>query len=189
MAELLITRERLTGTGRTDEDVYAQVGFNSADEYWSDATAAPMGLSKFVHMLAIHFLNPALEGSGDYYKLDLEDALRIALENGEPWFIEVPGKERRIRPRAAATYLLSLPKCEHLVPSGLKDFLRSQSSTARAAKPRHHRARKTELIIEKMRKMDPAKLRAMKQKEMVAVFNAARSTCETARKKVLSIVD
>jgi len=184
MAELLIARERSMGIVRADCDVFLEAGFGSASEYWSDATAGVTDESSFVHTLAIHFLGPDLPYS-DFYEPELRDALDIARENGELWFIDVPDKERRLRPREAAAYLLSQPTKEHLVPSGLKAFLQSEVQTA----PRQRRRSsppKTDPMIEKMRKMDRAALKSLTQKEMAARFGAARSTCENARKKVLS---
>ena len=60
-ANFLIAREKTIGADRTDEDIYAEAGYRSAEEYWSDATSEPMETSKFAHLLAIHFLSPSLE--------------------------------------------------------------------------------------------------------------------------------
>jgi hypothetical protein len=198
MADLLVAREKTIGTGRPDEETYAEAGFCSTDEYWSDATAETMDLPKFIHRLAIHFLNPSLEGSGDWYKLDLQDALQFAAENGEPWFIEVGGKKRRLHPREAAEYLLSRPNREHLVPPGLKAFLtnsRKPAATHKATKtPKKSSFPKQGPIIEMMRAMDKAELENLSEKEMQARFKEllglakepSRWVCRQARDKVRS---
>jgi hypothetical protein len=190
MADHLIASERLKGVKRTDESIYVEVGFANADEYWRDATAAVMELPDFVHQFAIHFLQP--EGGSAYYKLDLEDALRFAAENGEPWFIKLDRGELRLHPREAAVYLLAQPKCEHLVPPGLKTFLESQKPSVAiqtippAAKRSRQSAWQTDRIIKEMMAMDPTELARLTQKEMRHRFRAARSTCKNARQKALA---
>jgi len=190
MADLLIAHARST-TG-TDGNAYAEAGFRSPDEYWADATSEPMEVSKFVHRLVIHFLTPSEDG--DYYKRDLEVALHTAAVNGESWFIEVPGKECKLRPRDAAQWLLSMPKREHLVPVGLRAFLEDSQTSATAdpapivaAKSRRKGKRpKSDAIIARMRTMDPDKLTELREKQLAAEFGASRDTCRKARDEVLS---
>jgi hypothetical protein len=189
MADHLIASEKSRGTVRTEEEIYADAGFPSADEYWADAISEQSG---FAHRLTIHFLNPRLRFV-DLHKMDLEDALCVAVANGEPWIREKDGKKIVLRPRDAVDWLLSQPTRKHLIPPGLKAFLeRSQSPSATDRKrkspgKRGHPRPKTDRIIKEMMLMDRDELEGLFQKEMVVKFKAVRSTCQAARKIVLSM--
>jgi hypothetical protein len=186
-AALIISRDRSTGVQRSDDDRCKEANFSGADEYWSDATAAVMEQHAFIHMLAIHHLDPALEHI-KFVQVELQEALDYAAENDEPWFINVPNKERRVRPRQAAMFLATQPQYEHLVPPSLQAFLGTGASkTAHQIKPRNSRSpTKSTLIKQKMREMNPAELGKLSQKEMAARFGGVRSTNQIAREEVLA---
>jgi hypothetical protein len=190
LTENRLQQEKLLGTGRSDS-VYVATGFRDENEYWSDRTAGVISVSDFVHTLAIHRLQPSLEGV-EGYKRDLSHALNFAFENREPWCIEAQ-VERRLRPREAAAYLLSQPTCEHLVPAGLKAFLGSLGAPVVAEKnspadcrPRQRR-QKLDPIIEQMRLMNPAELKREKEKNLAISFGVSRDTVRKARNEVLGL--
>jgi hypothetical protein len=194
MAELLLTIEKSLGAGRSDGEIYAKAGFRDENEYWSGRTAGIMSVSNFVHTLAIHRLHPSLVGV-EGYKLDLSHALNFAFENGEPWCIETRD-ERRLRPREAAEYLMSQPKCEHLVPPGLKAFLASRNAALVPQRPngapdfKQPRSRpKFSKIVEDMRSMNRAELKSETEKSLAHRFGASRDTVRRARQEVLAEVD
>ncbi len=184
MADLLIASEKsLSGSSsRTYEEIYAEAGFRSADEYWSDATSEQSG---FEHRLMIHFLSPSLKDVRGYEQ-DLEDAKCFAAENGEPWIKEINGRKIVRRPREAAEWLLSQPTREHLIPAGLRAFLSQEPpTTAQPTKPQRLKPKRLR-VEEKMRKCDPVQLDALKQKELPKLFGAGRTLCVEVRKEVLS---
>jgi hypothetical protein len=204
--EVQIIAERSRRLGGDDE-VYRANGFSSANEYWTDATAEIMPQWRFMRMLLVHHLTPDRIGR-DAHERDLQYALDCAHENGEPWCIaaEITNtgdlarkyrqmvkagiKERRMRPREAAAYLLSQPRHEHLVPAGLKAFLRSQKTAAAAPKKKRHRPKVDPvkiLMAEMLRtgELTHAKLQGMTGERMEDVFDADSETCTTARREVL----
>jgi hypothetical protein len=200
-ARLLIAKERSLGTTRSDDEICKQAGFSGgASEYWRDALAEPMREDSFVHMLAIHFASPSLEGSAPYYDADLREALLSAFKNAEPWFIEILGEERRLRPREAVAYLLSMPRRRHLVPPSLKAFLESQRLSATTSIPAtetRRQSKRTE-IKELMKKWleqghSPDELEKLKEKTLVVTFGGrdggSREVYRKARNEVVAEVD
>jgi hypothetical protein len=117
-----IAGARLTGRDVSDDQIYREVGYRDANEYWRVVMSEPMEISSFVHLLKGYFFNPALDGC-DQYHLEIDAALHFASDIEEPWFIKVPNKEIMVHPRKAAEWLLSLPKRRHLLPPGLTEFL------------------------------------------------------------------
>jgi hypothetical protein len=201
MAENRLQHEKLLGTGRGDGDVYVEVGFRDENEYWNDRTAGVMSMSDFIDTLAIHRLNPGLEGC-DGFARDLSHALNFAIENGEAWIIRAKD-ELRLRPRDAAAYLLSQPQCEHLVPESLKIFLESQKSPTAAPAAssmlgsKQRSQPKRNKIKERMREWlreghSPAELRDEKEKGLANLFGGrdgeSRDVYRKARDELLAEV-
>jgi hypothetical protein len=200
-----IAGARLTGRDVTDDQIYREVGYGDANEYWRVVLSEPMEISSFVHLLKSYFFNPALDGL-DQYQLEIDAALRLASDIGEPWFIKVPNKEIMVHPRKAAEWLLSMPKSRHLLPPGLVDFLESserqpaQEVPLKAdmplAPPRaRKRGPKTGVLNRvasemretlKRQEMTTEQLETMIEKSLQARFKASRESCRKAREIVLS---
>jgi hypothetical protein len=132
----LIAQSRSFWRG-TDQEILAAAGYRDADEYWHVATSEPMEALSFAHLLAVHLIDPT-EHTNEFdrrslVRIRIDSSLRFALKTGESWFIKdsLPSEGGGIRdlealmlhPRAAAKWLLSLPKRRDLVPPGLKAFL------------------------------------------------------------------
>jgi hypothetical protein len=129
LALSMIRGRRTTGSGSSDEEEFAKLGFRDANEYWYGAVSEPMKALDFVFLLATHLLDPTTPVY--LVNMSIEKALCLALKT-ETWFIKDPHSPERgagdldrlmLHPRAAAQWLLSLPKQKHLVPPGLRAFL------------------------------------------------------------------
>jgi hypothetical protein len=200
-----IRRARMAGRNASDDEIYREVGYRDANEYWSDAMSEPMKVSSFAYLLEGYFLNPALDGC-NLYRLEIGGALRSAKDAGEQWFIEVPDKELMLHPRKAAAWLLSKPKRRHLLPPGLATFLQSSErrdapesslKTVAAIAPELSRKRGREpavlnRVVNEMREtlkrqeMTRDQLKTMREKSLSEQFNASRDTCRKALAIVLS---
>lgn len=123
-----------------DENFFREEGYRGAAEYWAAAMSEPMKASSFAHLLSVHLMGP-IERAGEFDRRtkvhqNLDSALRLAAEAGEPWFIKdaVTGAgdldRAMVRPRAAAEWLLSLPMRRDLVPPGLRAFVEAGAKPA-----------------------------------------------------------
>jgi hypothetical protein len=113
----------------------AAYGDPSGREYWHAHLSEPILLYKFAYALAVHVAERAdqLEPA----TIAIIWAFRDAAEAGEDWLhgetaplLALENKQRsfetlgkiKVRPRAAVHWLLTKPKCQHLVAASLRSF-------------------------------------------------------------------
>jgi hypothetical protein len=148
---LLLAEVLAIGIRAEAECFLAAYGDSTGKGYWYVQLSEPIPLYKFAYALAVHVAERAdqLEPA----TIALIWAFRDAAEAGEDWLVgdtapllalenrqrsfETLGKIK-VRPRAAVHWLLSKPKCQHLVAASLRSFVQvdSVSSQSPRAKQR-----------------------------------------------------
>jgi hypothetical protein len=125
----------------------AAYGDSIGREYWYVQLSEPILLYKFAYVLAVHVAERAdqLEPA----TIALIWAFRDAAEAGEDWLVgdtapllALENRQRsferlgkiKVRPRAAVHWLLSKPRCQHLVAATLRSFV--QFGTVSSKPPR-----------------------------------------------------
>ncbi|MGO9237995.1 MAG: hypothetical protein ACLP4V_29350 [Methylocella sp.] len=188
MATARIKFNRENGSVACDEELVKQDGFRDTQEYWEAELSEPVTVRSFVELLAAH--NAPSDRQGRYkYELEMLEALVIAAKAKYQWIIETKNDRLILDPRAAANYLSSLQKREHLVPGTLKAFLkRSDIETAPVVRhiKRKRQTPKLDAVVSEMKRCNPKELKTMTEKTMETKYGASRDTCRKARDKVLS---
>jgi len=127
----------------TEADFFdATYGDPAGRDYWKSYLSEPMRVGAFAYVLSVH-LNINADQL-EWARTAISLALRDAAEAGEPLFIGdtdallLPFERHavdfeklgdvKVRPRAAAKWLLDKPKRQHLVPGSLRDFLDDRSA-------------------------------------------------------------
>jgi hypothetical protein len=122
----------------------AAYGDRSGRKYWETQLSEPVLVYKFARLLAVHIaesceqldlaifaiimaFRDAAEASEDWFIGDIRPLL--ALEDGERNFVSLRGI--KVRPRAAAQWLLTKPKRQHLVPGSLRSFLQFDGTSGK----------------------------------------------------------
>jgi hypothetical protein len=132
----LLAEALAIGIRAETEFFLAAYGDPSGREYWHAQLSEPPLLFKFAYVLAVHVAERAdqLEPA----TIAIIWAFRDAAEAGEDWLrgeiaplLALENKQRsfetlgkiKVRPRAAVHWLLTKPKCQHLVAASLRSFL------------------------------------------------------------------
>jgi hypothetical protein len=140
LAHQRIVNSRLTGDGTSDEDNVRKENFTDLNHYWRVQLSEQMPALNFAHLLISHAVdNRTAYGQTHLLAMvDVRDTLRFAAETNAPWVVKDPTAPDpndpasfRVRPRAAAKWLLRKPKREHLVPPSLRAFLESGANTTK----------------------------------------------------------
>ena len=188
MATARIRFARENGSAACDEELVKQEGFRDMQEYWEAELSEPVTVWSFVELLAAH--NAPADREGRYrYELEMREALAIAAKAKYQWIIGTENDPLILDSRAAAIYLCTLQKREHLVPGTLKAFLKSTgiktAAVVRHIKP-ERRAPKLDAVVSKMKCCNLKELETMTEKTMATEYRASRDTCRKARDIVLS---
>jgi hypothetical protein len=168
----LIGQARSEGWLDREEEICKAAGYPSADDYWRTKMSEAMKALSFAHLLAVHQLDPTeqlsvasrrprrysnttpFDPERTQVRALVDSALLRALEASETWFIgaaPVHGRAAtlsdlnalKLHPRAAAEWLLSRPRWQQLVPSGLRAFRERSNSP-----PAEHQAPGSETTAE-----------------------------------------
>ena len=144
----LIAESIALGVSAEDEYFMAAYDDPTGRVYWDAHLSEPMRIGAFAYLLSVHlrYKPEQLEDA----RVAITRALRDAAAVGERLFVGdiAPliafdtGKrdfsrllDVKVRPRAAADWLLSKPKQEHLVPCSLRSFLEKGSVPVNRPRP------------------------------------------------------
>jgi hypothetical protein len=138
---LLIAETVAFGVRAEAEIFEAAYGDPSGRKYWEAHLSEPISVYSLAHVLSAHLAEKAEQL--ELVRIAIIRAFRDAVEAGERWFIgdtspllaleqgqtsfENLGKVK-VKPRAAAEWLLSKPKRSHLVPGSLRMVLERGTS-------------------------------------------------------------
>jgi len=134
-----------------------------------------MKATAFIHLLACHQIDPTdrlSEADPRSKRHMLGAALYLALETRETFFIKGGNlRNALLRPRAAALWLLSLPKRRDLVPPGLRAYLEGSAPALPPSGIQTNHAEKAEENCKTWLAGLPAKPRMIRAAALAAAKN------------------
>ena len=125
--------KRLTGCGPSEAQIIAEHGYSDVNAFWNVWTSETMEVVRFIHILSILLSDPS-PNSLELAKTGLCEALDEAVTTNQPWLIRDRTwddfEKRKLHPRDAARWLLTLGKRANLVPESLRACIEpSEAST------------------------------------------------------------
>ena len=194
------------GAGIEAEIFQAVYGDPGGRKYWETHFSEDLPIETFADLLSVH-LAVSGENSEDENMEELRSSIVSALLHAiNTWelFRPLGCDYGSVSPTAAAHWLLSKPKREHLVPETLRQFLRPKQHRAISKvqplpgpvyllpRKRGRRPKKLEQTKEAMMRdirrgqLTANKLREMLEKELAATYGVSRETARKARDAVMS---
>ena len=108
----------------SDEDAVRELGYANLSEYFDAALARPMSFEEFIFFIKQFHKEPTCSDD-TVLDISIRGVLRDAVQSSQAFiYPQTPGiRERKLDPRAASVWLLSIPTERGLLPAELVQYL------------------------------------------------------------------